>query len=211
MSLLTSIVRKFLIKHGFELQNETPQRYSGLQPTKKRQRTCGNKDQDRRCCPVPAKPDEQHVPIIDLHAADGGNDQDILWTDPYSGTTFVLDQRTGNSYPVNEDRNEDNPEQDNCASTSRRTLDGFVTRNRKPQSPPAWITQALGVSEPPSPCELVELIITYYRRIRLMSLGNQKFHRYPSHRVLIPWRSIDANIKLPLPHETRLHHTYSPS
>ncbi|RPD66940.1 hypothetical protein L226DRAFT_529339 [Lentinus tigrinus ALCF2SS1-7] len=78
----------------------------------------------------------------------GGNDDasDILWTDPATGETFVIDPRTGNSYPQVAPAG---PTQDDTSAQpvarSRRSL-GTLGRGSA-RDAPAWMTEALQANE----------------------------------------------------------------
>ena len=88
---------------------------------------------------------------------DTPEDQETLaWTDPQTGEKFFVDPRTGNSYPANVNRVEDD---DICGVDSdprkgRRTLAtrpsmGTLQPLREDEEGevPAWLQEALAVSE----------------------------------------------------------------
>ena len=75
----------------------------------------------------------------------GDADGDIVWTDPATGETFIVDGRTGNSYPQHA------PGPMSIDTTAipvggpRRTLDACPSSATA--EPPAWITEALHANE----------------------------------------------------------------
>lgn len=64
--------------------------------------------------------------------------QDIIWTNPATGETFVVDQQTGNSYSQNQDISTESEEMQ-----GRRTL-GAQARSTTDKVP-EWIRVALEV------------------------------------------------------------------
>lgn len=74
----------------------------------------------------------------------GDRDGDIVWTDPATGETFIIDARTGNSYPQH------GPVVPSASGTSadpvpraRRTVDRDGGGSILVAQAPAWITEAL--------------------------------------------------------------------
>lgn len=74
------------------------------------------------------------------------NNLEMRWTDPRSGITYVVDRRTGNTYPANAEYG--NASADMRPHT-RRTLPATPLATQVPSETavetPAWIKQALEV------------------------------------------------------------------
>jgi hypothetical protein len=83
-------------------------------------------------------------------AQDGGNDEkEIVWIDPSSHITFLIDKRTGHSHPrtpLSRDSDEDNA-QEMCSA--RRTIACTEPEDRVGE-PPQWILNALKVRTTPA-------------------------------------------------------------
>ena len=90
--------------------------------------------------------------VYDLSIATQSGEE-VLWTDPHTGVTFLVDQRTGNSYPV---KNQDDEDVKGVSSvSSRRTLAprpstaqmnlNLDSRALAQEETPSWIHAALGV------------------------------------------------------------------
>lgn len=71
---------------------------------------------------------------------------DILWKDPATGETFVVDARTGNSYPQNAAAGSSN--QDTSGTPVPRTRRSLGERDSaRTATAPAWIAEALQANE----------------------------------------------------------------
>lgn len=86
-------------------------------------------------------------PFISCFAQGHDNDDEneIAWIDPSSGTTFLVDRRTGHSYPrtpLSRESDEDNTQ---AISFTRRTI-AFADTGDRCGEPPQWIRDALKVS-----------------------------------------------------------------
>ncbi|KAH9977606.1 hypothetical protein BGW80DRAFT_765257 [Lactifluus volemus] len=73
---------------------------------------------------------------------DANDENDIVWTDPSSGATFLIDKKTGHSYPRTSlwpSVGEDNAR---TMNTARRTIDSADSGSNERQAP-QWILDAL--------------------------------------------------------------------
>ena len=74
--------------------------------------------------------------------------QKTVWKDPLTGETFVIDNRTGNSYPQNTHFTA-NPDGSTEASSKRRTLPTpqltTEANNNNTSDTPNWLREALQV------------------------------------------------------------------
>jgi len=75
---------------------------------------------------------------------------EVVWKDPTTGECFMVDQRTGNSYPrtmssVNRKTGELDRVLESSRRTLSRTLDCAHQTGEEPLSVPGWIEDALQV------------------------------------------------------------------
>ncbi|KAI0700587.1 hypothetical protein BC835DRAFT_1411934 [Cytidiella melzeri] len=161
-SFLNEIIQSFLIKHSFK--NEASSRRvikndgSSTLPRKKR------KIEHRQPSTSAAHAmtwDRPETPLV-MPGVDH-EDVNLHWTDPRTGHSFVVDKRTGNSYPLHADVDDQPTEEARVGSRRTRRILEPSTASRKPtnlyrktednsqgQTPsqekdnaPAWIRQAL--------------------------------------------------------------------
>jgi hypothetical protein len=77
--------------------------------------------------------------------AQGDDDNDeLVWIDPNSGTTFLVDKRTGHSHPHIPLSLESGEESAQVISSARRTI-AFAQPGDWVGEPPQWILDALEV------------------------------------------------------------------
>jgi hypothetical protein len=95
---------------------------------------------------IPSDPNVHHDSGID------GYEEEIFWKDPLTHNTFVVDRRTGNSYPQGAPPLSCSSKRDDCHVTlHRRTLNNvhvLATKDTKKclknkPIPPGWIQHAL--------------------------------------------------------------------
>jgi len=80
---------------------------------------------------------------------DDDNDNGIVWINPNSGVTFVVDKRTGHSYPrtpLSREFDEDNAQ---AIHLTRRTI-AVTDSGDCEEGPPQWIVDALKVGTAPA-------------------------------------------------------------
>lgn len=82
------------------------------------------------------------------HSAQGDGDDDangIVWTDPSSGVKFVVDKRTGHSYPPTLLTREFDKNKAHAVNPPRKTIVIADPCDRE-REPPQWMLDALKVS-----------------------------------------------------------------
>ncbi|KAI0265216.1 hypothetical protein BC834DRAFT_880631 [Gloeopeniophorella convolvens] len=111
VAFIDSVIRDFLIRHNFLLRNE-----GSSMPRKKRKLDERNRaiefpdlrgltlspSRASKAAREPLSNDRREIIQPDLHANTDDNaneDGELTWTDPITGVTFVIDRRTGHSYP----------------------------------------------------------------------------------------------------------------
>jgi DNA mismatch repair protein MLH3 len=75
---------------------------------------------------------------------DHDDENDIAWTDPNSSITFLIDKRTGHSYPSASLRRGVDEDNTRFVNSARRTLASANSRDNERQAP-QWILDALKV------------------------------------------------------------------
>ncbi|KAI0774490.1 hypothetical protein C8Q74DRAFT_1317230 [Fomes fomentarius] len=152
-AVLASVVSDVLVKHGFlPLRDGLSQRVGVPSPRKKRRLNHNDKlhslsvnQPSTSSSPVTVEPNglpsARSLPALceDIVLGDGVGD--IVWTDPVTEETFIIDARTGNSFPQ---------QALSASGTSaylvpraRRTLDRDSGGSNVVAQAPAWITEAL--------------------------------------------------------------------
>ncbi|KAI0065990.1 hypothetical protein BV25DRAFT_1797687 [Artomyces pyxidatus] len=142
-AFVESVVEDFLVRHGFLIRASIGEHCSPS-PRKKRRLDSPIK----RC---------ESFPGISSWDDDGfvnhPQPEEIIWTDPSTGVTFVVDPRTGNSYPSHTSRSKEEAldgRESRHPPVSRRTLDtrflhqnGTSSRFTDEDTMPEWIFNAL--------------------------------------------------------------------
>ena len=83
--------------------------------------------------------------LISLSSQDRDDDEnDVVWTDPTSSVTFLIDKRTGHSYPRTSLWPSLGEDKTRTMNTVRRTIDSANSGNNEGQAP-QWILDALEV------------------------------------------------------------------
>lgn len=142
-SFLGNVIETVLIKHGF-LRHRTPRARvrahsedSGSSPPRKRRKVTRKlrRESSEPCSALYLPP---------LNSADDPDaaEQAFVWTDPRTGQQFQIDQRTGNSFPLNRRRQESG--ETGKHGTSRRSLALPGALEGAPETP-EWIRSALEV------------------------------------------------------------------
>jgi DNA mismatch repair protein MLH3 len=121
---VSSVIQSFLVRHGFASNQDHPKSRDSSPSPRKRRKLLG--DEEWRSASLGALPDRNDekdteidrkvVPVLCIRTVwiisliyllffdtpqgeEGDTAKDeITWTDPVSGKTFTVDQRTGNSY-----------------------------------------------------------------------------------------------------------------
>ncbi|KAI0340902.1 hypothetical protein BDW22DRAFT_1333807 [Trametopsis cervina] len=153
-SFLRELVESFLIRNGFKTKTKKTtgsENMAVLLPPRKKRRT-----ESERSAPF-LPPDIALV--IPGQCQDGGKAEEgtLLWTDPRTGKTFVVDKRTGNSYLPGPARDKEDGEDTPMGVSSRRTF-GPQMRTSTYQASgqhtsadgrgtPIWIQDALAAND----------------------------------------------------------------
>ncbi|KZV63354.1 hypothetical protein PENSPDRAFT_758036 [Peniophora sp. CONT] len=141
---LTTITRAFLLRHEFAFGIESSPSPS---PSPRKRRKI-----DRASSPLKrptssyADPDALPEPlyVYPNQANDGTMEDKVQWRDPSTGNRYLIDSRTGNSYPADDVRRHDDEDLEERARSRRRTL--ALDKARGPvadSEAPAWLTEAL--------------------------------------------------------------------
>ncbi|KAG6861552.1 hypothetical protein C0995_014848 [Termitomyces sp. Mi166 len=154
LTLLSTSVTTFLAKHGFLGQPSFgPGSNGGSSAPRKRRKTHQNDESGfseafdfiESPSMTGGERDLTITPPVQLYTMNNSDDQvqQITWTDPRTGETFIVDPRTGNSYPSTEPR----PEEADLAGASRdrcprRTIP-CCTNKTDQVGPPEWLQKAL--------------------------------------------------------------------
>ncbi|KAI0772145.1 hypothetical protein BD413DRAFT_678644, partial [Trametes elegans] len=159
-AFLTSVIERILVRHGFMVPppERTNCQEGVASPRKRRKLVHRSHSLDPpRMHPSPRTYDptatsQPFPPVPEREVVIGGADDatDILWTDPATGERFIIDARTGNSYPQHAPAR---PRPgDNAAGTApagaRMILGTSATTSaRRRRDAPAWIAAALQANE----------------------------------------------------------------
>ncbi|KAH9948429.1 hypothetical protein B0H21DRAFT_244966 [Amylocystis lapponica] len=143
-AFLTSVVAAFLRRHSFLSQTPAARAHPGPSHDSprphKRRKLALQSDRNTQTHSRPSSSRaEQPLPVIS-HDSDADNTStpaEVVWADPATGKTFVVDTRTGNSYPAHAQH---------TPASARRTLAGRNTP-RAGAEVPAWIQTALGTND----------------------------------------------------------------
>ncbi|KAH9899633.1 hypothetical protein C8Q73DRAFT_329317 [Cubamyces lactineus] len=156
-AFLGSVVQNILVKHGFlnipsgrmqvaDRGGPSPRKRRKLSPT-------GNSCDPLRTTGVVVSASTAPVPLPSIRevaievGVSGEATPDILWTDPATGERFIIDARTGNSYPQSMPPihpGENDPRRP--AARGRMTL-GTLTSSSAPTNAPRWIAEALRAND----------------------------------------------------------------
>ncbi|KAI0303906.1 hypothetical protein BC826DRAFT_980327 [Russula brevipes] len=152
-TFVDSVIHAFLLRHGFLFHSE-------VRPTPQKRRkvatgeedSSGDKSETRAsqqtACESRPRSDMQSMlrernSVPSLHVdplCDDDNDDDgVVWIDPHSGITFIVDRRTGHSYPRTARRDADTAQ---TVDHTRRTLT-VADYGDFEGEPPQWILDAL--------------------------------------------------------------------
>ncbi|KAJ3975254.1 hypothetical protein EV361DRAFT_889995 [Lentinula raphanica] len=157
--LLTSSIVSFLVRHGFmalgNSSSRTPENNTGT--PRKRKRLDFEHDSGYAEV-IPEEPEAEDLIIppapLNLYAEKPHETNDLVWTDPHTGETFIIDIRTGNSRPQTQHRFAIEDDNDYSRRTEvlrqRRTLSlpnsGSVDKSRIGPAP-EWIQEALEAND----------------------------------------------------------------
>ncbi|KZP20160.1 hypothetical protein FIBSPDRAFT_827261 [Athelia psychrophila] len=105
-SFVASVVQAFLVRHGFASEQPQPARPSSPaqdgSPVPRKKRRVGDDGPGAQELPrlwlAPAVAQPLYINPAEFDGDEA--DETVTWTDPVTGETFVVDQRTGNSYRV---------------------------------------------------------------------------------------------------------------
>lgn len=162
-TFLSSVVQTFLAKHGFKSQPKGKAKGDMVATPRKRRkinRDDSSSENRQATLTIPQGPAPMPI-VIPGTNADVDEEANLLWTDPRTGQTFVVDKRTGNSYPLQPDDGDEGNQAKAGMSSGRRTLrlkpvsktpvevlghddDGQSSDVASDITPP-WIRDALGV------------------------------------------------------------------
>ncbi|KZT71436.1 hypothetical protein DAEQUDRAFT_666030 [Daedalea quercina L-15889] len=156
-TFLSSVVDSFLLRHGF-LHATMPKpgqerRYPDSSVSKKRKVVCSSDygpDTPTRAGTsrdTESRPLQRRSTVAQPHVLNGTNDRtiesdestEVIWIDPATGERFVVDTRTGNSYPINSRAMEEKDE----GAQHRRILPTTTQAARTRNDMPDWIRNAL--------------------------------------------------------------------
>ncbi|GBE79898.1 hypothetical protein SCP_0211000 [Sparassis crispa] len=158
---LGSIIEAFLLRHGFLTRasastvtpSPSPRKRRKLIPqedvtTADRMRPGSSRNPSAR----PASPPLIIRPGSEVQVDGTDPRAEIVWTDPTTGESFVVDTRTGNSYPLNAQISSSSTQSDVPGRPSgRRTLGVCESRTNGTKDEtapvPEWIRDALGANE----------------------------------------------------------------
>ncbi|KAI0660771.1 hypothetical protein C8Q70DRAFT_972342 [Cubamyces menziesii] len=156
-TFLASIVQKILVKHGFLNVSSGRSQVTGRgEPSpRKRRKLSPHRDSfaPRRSTGAVASSSTAPAPLqiireVAIEVGVPGEDvPDILWTDPATGERFVIDARTGNSYPQSmppHPLEENHPGR--SVARGRMTL-GTLSSSSAPTNAPQWIAEALSAND----------------------------------------------------------------
>ncbi|KAI0311741.1 hypothetical protein OF83DRAFT_1068318 [Amylostereum chailletii] len=160
-SSLTSVVRSFLLRHGFLSE------VSDASPSPRKKRKVHHEREESGFLPTITEPHETYtsqsqrnhqeplhvIPVRCFIRTPDPQQAEIEWTDPQTGVSYIIDTRTGNSYQRDAQRyiEERDGEEAPSSGPSRRTLvDTRWLRKAKDPSntgpPPQWLVNALQVN-----------------------------------------------------------------
>ncbi|PSR93789.1 hypothetical protein PHLCEN_2v4684 [Hermanssonia centrifuga] len=157
-SFVSSVVNAFLVRHGFKAESsqQPPRLRSASSPPRKRQKVLDGRieQDDAQTKPgvVKSRPNQPYTstriqtPVIIPHNREYEEEDSVLWRDPRTGETFVIDNRTGNSYPAHTPPDLYHSPNAGESSMARRTL-GRTTSTIPREEPPAWIQEALEANQ----------------------------------------------------------------
>lgn len=155
LSFVSSVIKSFLMKHGFVLQRDIE---PGPQDSPSRKRRKLEKNFEDSGFMEGNHVSESPSSLHDRHTAEGSNSvlytstednpSDILWTDPITHEKFLVDARSGNSYRQGDGRT---GEPSSGVRQGRRTLQYRHATSSAPRqadhSIPTWLEKALQENE----------------------------------------------------------------
>ncbi|TFK55613.1 hypothetical protein OE88DRAFT_1766037 [Heliocybe sulcata] len=148
-SLLSDAVRSFLINNGFRRKQPSKGPVEEA-PLRKKRRVDGTSTTDGRVLPdIPLY--IHQVSIMDTDAPTEGEGGEIVWRDPQTGQTFVVDKLTGNSIIRAKEEDEDGADMKH--RSDRRTLSSAVRSAKELDgdkdlaNAPVWIREVLQTNE----------------------------------------------------------------
>jgi DNA mismatch repair protein MLH3 len=155
-SMLVSLVQSFLFRNGFATRVLGKDADSPSPRKKRRTRPGAGEDDELPALPPPPRR-RPTAPAVELVVDPGNIDsEEVVWTDPQTGQSYIVDMATGNSYPMDRSRAVRTQQGINAepAAQRRRTLGAVPTRHTvgaerprpKHEDAPEWIRKALGVS-----------------------------------------------------------------
>ncbi|KAH7887522.1 hypothetical protein F5I97DRAFT_1861022 [Phlebopus sp. FC_14] len=102
-SFLSSTVQTFLVRHGFVLAKRANGDISDGPQGKKRKLATSmieaSASKNDSLPPGPSEASRSETPGLFIFSGDGSNATRKVWQDPATGEAFIIDPRTGNSYP----------------------------------------------------------------------------------------------------------------
>ncbi|KAI0331238.1 hypothetical protein GY45DRAFT_1322484 [Cubamyces sp. BRFM 1775] len=152
-TFLSSVVQKILVKHGFLNipSGRTQMSERGAPSPRKRRKLSPDRNSfgSLRSTNVVVSTNTASAPLPSIRevGTPGEDAPDILWKDPATGERFIIDARTGNSYPQYTPPtllDENHPEKP--AARGRMTL-GTPASSSAPTNAPRWIAEALSANE----------------------------------------------------------------
>ncbi|TCD69227.1 DNA mismatch repair protein [Steccherinum ochraceum] len=145
-ALVSSVVQAFLVRHGFASDRPKPREREEGTPSPRKKRRLDRQDEDG---PSSRQRPQTETAIFTSTSQDGGN---VVWMDPSTGIRYVVDKRTGNSYPVQLHQ------EDGGGTTSARgeesglgqrkpTLRRTIGSSKIDDDTPQWIRKALQANQ----------------------------------------------------------------
>ncbi|CAL1700488.1 unnamed protein product [Somion occarium] len=148
-NFLGSVVQSFLVRHGFAAHPTKPAKMRDSVPSSPRKRRKIDIMESPQRPPLQVRASvssaRPETPLIVREDMSEGEDDKLIWTDPHTGSKFVVDKRTGNSYPFKQPSPQDDHHEDDIpkASRMRRTLQTSDTSFDTPD----WIRKALSTNQ----------------------------------------------------------------
>ncbi|KAH9850804.1 hypothetical protein C2E23DRAFT_929125 [Lenzites betulinus] len=156
--LLTSVIERVLVQHGFLVARpQTTQPIPPARSPRKKRKFLTSARGPEPICETSSsrsksihhQPSQPLPTILEDNIMAGGNEDgsEVLWMDPATGERFIIDTRTGNSYPHVAPSAPALVDTSAAPTERRRITLGSRTRHSAATNTPAWISDALHANE----------------------------------------------------------------
>ncbi|KAF9077020.1 hypothetical protein BDP27DRAFT_1389240 [Rhodocollybia butyracea] len=174
---LSSSVVSFLVRHGFTARGDAYQIQES--PWKRQRVNCEHTSKHTEVRSDEAETANLPPIPLSLYAEKSHGTNELVWTDPSTGETFIVDAHTGNSRPQTQLRLAPEKLDTNQKSQSlgqRRTLSLAGTTGKGPA--PEWIQEALETNDSYAVSERKITEVTV-ESLGVHSCGSDKLHPQP--------------------------------